>query len=246
MEMVNSVGKCIQRKNVDWFDLEPLEGMVDDILSRLPVKCLLNPIGRGPRHWVAFGPEISEYKVFRFFRSKSDSVIVQPDPEEDNHDIPGSILAVDMEEHFETISLPDTLTELSFLIDFEGCLSVVAVNDIEEPVVIWILKNENESVWEKKCSAGIPYGGMMEDLHSVAARESDIFFITAHFYVILDTYDSSWGVVDFPVFEPNAHAVFPYTESLLPCSGRFAGEEEQSKRSMILVLIVRSVSSLPD
>lgn len=408
MEMVNSVGKCIQRKNVDWFDLEPLEGMVDDILSRLPVKCLLNvkavskffhglissqtfirlhlrrsrdnalyiffpfmPINRNihfidadavvtetitlptdenlsplsmvcsynglicltnfpvAHHsyifqdvpvasleilicnpatrkvcllpkcspseedlgiGVAFGPEISEYKVFRFFRSKSDSVIVQPDPEgalywflrpksksetalppeceiyssrtgtwrcigpvqhhpmgahhvfvnkkvywfipsEENHDIPGSILAVDMEEHFETISLPDTLTELSFLIDFEGCLSVVAVDDIEEPVVIWILKNENESVWEKKCSAGIPYGGMMEDLHSVAARESDIFFITAHFYVILDTYDSSWGIVDFPVFEPNAHAVFPYTESLLPCSGRFAGEKNNQREA---------------
>ncbi|KAJ0959854.1 hypothetical protein J5N97_000440 [Dioscorea zingiberensis] len=111
---------------------------------------------------VAFGPEIKE-----------------------NYDIPGSILSVDMEEHFEVVGLPDTLTELSFLIDFEGCLSVVAVFDKDEPVVIWILKNENEYVWEKKCSA--------------------------------DTDDSSWELVEFEEFEPNAHAVFPYTESLLPC-----------------------------
>ncbi|XP_062018468.1 putative F-box protein At1g19160 [Rosa rugosa] len=401
MEMVNFVGNCIQRKNVEWLDLESFEGVVDNVLSSLPVKCLLNvkavskflrdlirsqafirlhlsrsrenalyiffpfmPINRNiyiidadavvtetvtlptdenlstlsmvcsynglicltnfpvtlysyssqgvavadleilicnpathevgllpkcsPSEedlgiGVAFGPEISEYKVFRFFRSKSNSEIVLPDPEvvpywfllptsrpetvlppeceiyssrtgtwscigpvqhrpmgahhvfvngkvywfipsEENYDIPGSILSVDMEEHFEVVGLPDTLTELSFLIDFEGCLSVVAVFDKDEPVVIWILKNENEYVWEKKCSAGIPYKGMMEELHSVAARESDIFFITAHDYIILDTDDSSWELVEFEEFEPNAHAVFPYTESLLPCSGRFAGE----------------------
>lgn len=138
-------------------------------------------------------------------------------PSEEKHHVPGSILSVDMLEHFEVIGLPEPLTEISYLIDFEGCLSVVAVSKKDEPVVIWILKSENESVWEKKCSASIPYRGMMKVLHSVAARESEIFFITAHDYIILDTYDSSWDLVTFEEFEPNSHAFFPYTESLLPC-----------------------------
>ncbi|PRQ31637.1 putative F-box domain-containing protein [Rosa chinensis] len=368
MEMVNFVGNCIQRKNVEWLDLESFEGVVDNVLSSLPVKCLLNvkavskflrdlirsqafirlhlsrsrenalyiffpfmPINRNiyiidadavvtetvtlptdenlstlsmvcsynglicltnfpvtlysyssqgvavadleilicnpathevgllpkcsPSEedlgiGVAFGPEISEPETVlppecEIYSSRTGTwscigpvqhrpmgahhVFVNGKvywfiPSEENYDIPGSILSVDMEEHFEVVGLPDTLTELSFLIDFEGCLSVVAVFDKDEPVVIWILKNENEYVWEKKCSAGIPYKGMMEELHSVAARESDIFFITAHDYIILDTDDSSWELVEFEEFEPNAHAVFPYTESLLPCSGRFVGE----------------------
>lgn len=41
MEMVNAVSKCFRRKNVEWLDLES-NGVVDNILSGLPVKCLLN------------------------------------------------------------------------------------------------------------------------------------------------------------------------------------------------------------
>ncbi|XP_050370389.1 uncharacterized protein LOC126788439 [Argentina anserina] len=398
--MVNAVSKCTRRKNVEWLDLES-EGVVDNILSGLPVKFLLNvkavsrflrdlirsqafirlhlsrsrenaqyilfpfmPIDRNiyfidadaevtetvslptdeslstlsmvcsynglicltnfpvtldsnsfegetredllilicnpathefdllPKCspskedlgiGVAFGPDICEYRVFRFFHSKLNPEIVRPVqevvqfrildpntrpetvlppeceiyssrtgawsyighvqhrpmgahhifvngkvywfiPSEEKPDIPGSILSVDMGEHFEVIGLPETLTELSFLIDIQGCLSVVTVSDKDEPVAIWILKNENESVWEKKCGADIPYAGMMEELHSVASRESEIFFITARYYTILDTNDSSWDLVEFEEFEFNAHSVFPYTASLLPCTGGFKGE----------------------
>ena len=41
---------------------------------------------------------------------------------------PSSILAVDMEETFRTIDLPKLVPEYSFLVELEGCLSLIALH----------------------------------------------------------------------------------------------------------------------
>ena len=41
---------------------------------------------------------------------------------------PSSILAVDMEENFRTIDLPKVVPECSFLVELEGCLSLIALH----------------------------------------------------------------------------------------------------------------------
>ena len=41
---------------------------------------------------------------------------------------PSSILAVDMEENFRTIDLPKLVPEYSFLVELEGCLSLIALH----------------------------------------------------------------------------------------------------------------------
>lgn len=203
---------------------------------------------------VAFGPGISEYRVLRFFSSKSKSEVIRPEceifssstrtwrsigfvqhcpmgahhafvngkvfwfiPSEEDHNIPGSILSVDLDENFKIIRLPVAVTEHAFLVDLEGCLSLIVVFDDDDIMVIWILRDENESVWEEKCRDCIPYE-TVECLDSVAARKNDIFFITEERYFIFSMIKMSWKELDFEeLFEQHSPVVFTYTESLLPC-----------------------------
>ncbi|XP_062018437.1 putative F-box protein At1g19160 isoform X1 [Rosa rugosa] len=203
---------------------------------------------------VAFGPGISEYRVLRFFCSKSKSDVIHPEceifssssgtwrslgfvqhcpmgahhvfvhgkvfwfiPSEEDHNIPGSILSVGLDEDFRIIRLPVAVTEHAFLVDLEGQLSLIVVFDDDDTMVIWILKDENESIWEEKCRDGIPYE-TVECLDSVAARKTDIFFITEEHYFIFSMIKMSWKETHFKeLFEQHSPVVFTYTESLLPC-----------------------------
>jgi F-box interacting protein len=136
---------------------------------------------------------------------------------EEDHDIPGSILSVDIEENFRTINLPEEVTEHSFLVDLEGCLSLVAVYDEDEIVDIWVLDDSNEPHWERKRSDYVTFSSL-ECVYYVAARKNEIFFITTDHYLIYSLDHATWTELDLEdTFERNLPVVLPFTESLLPC-----------------------------
>ncbi|KAF5730580.1 F-box family protein-related putative isoform 1 [Tripterygium wilfordii] len=221
-----------------------------------------------PVYGVAFGPKINEYKVFRFFHSRSYNpknyhqcevyssgsgcwrdigrVLHRPARScnnfsgsnhvyvngevfwftalENDLTVPGSILAVDWEENFRTISLPVEVTEHSYLIELECCLSLVAMDNEDETVDIWILRHFSESSWEKRSSAIVPFSNY-ECLCSVAAQNSEKFFITSEHYFFYNIDSKTWRELDLAEnFRWNTSVVFTYTESLLRCCGRLVPE----------------------
>lgn len=136
---------------------------------------------------------------------------------EEDHDIPGSILSVDSEDNFRTINLPDEVTEHSFLVDLEGCLSLVAVYDEDEIMDIWVLDDSNEPDWVRKHSDYVAFSSM-ECVYYVAAQKNEIFFITSDHYLIYSLDRAAWRELDLEdIFERNLPVVLPFTESLLPC-----------------------------
>lgn len=136
---------------------------------------------------------------------------------EEDHDIPGSILSVDMEENFRTINLPAEVTEHSFLVDLEGCLSLVVVYDDDEIFDIWVLHNSNEPNWERIQSDYVAFSNI-ECVHFVAARKKGLFFITTDRYLLYNLKRRTWTELDFSdAFEKNLPVVYPFTETLLPC-----------------------------
>lgn len=136
---------------------------------------------------------------------------------EEDHSTPGSILSVDMEDSFKTIELPEEVTAHSFLIILEGFLSLVAVYDDDLIMDVWMLKDANESYWEKKCSAYIEHA-VEECIDSVAGRNNEFFFITTEHYFIFNTDRTTWEQLYLQEgFGQDSPVVFTYTESLLPC-----------------------------
>lgn len=138
---------------------------------------------------------------------------------EEDRETVEDILSVDMEGNFKTIELPDDTTDWSFLIDLDGCLSFIVVNyDDRLYMKVWILKDENESVWELKCWDYTPFADDNELLNSVAARKNEIVFMTTIHCYILNTDKTIWKRIYFAEFiEQDFFIVFPYKKSLLPC-----------------------------
>ena len=62
-----------------------------------------------------------------------------------------SILGIDREEKLIKISLPsEVIAKALFFVDFEGCLSLVSLRDDFNRFDLWVLEDDNESVWVKK------------------------------------------------------------------------------------------------
>ncbi|RVW94786.1 hypothetical protein CK203_029907 [Vitis vinifera] len=119
-----------------------------DIHIRNPAtrEVLLLPQSRGskesPKIGVAFYPRTNEYKVFQFFNPAGKS--------HDKHsecEVYSSITGcwkgiVDMEENFSVIGIPEEATLHTFLVSFEGCLSLVAGNVFDKNRFdMWILQD---------------------------------------------------------------------------------------------------------
>lgn len=148
--------------------------------------------------------------------------------------IPGAILTVDIEETFGTIDLPDAVTEHSYLVDLEGCLSLVVIYDEDEIVNIWSLEDRNEPKWGLICSHNVPFSNVECGLF-VVARKNAIFFITSNHYYIYDLGHRFWRELDLScISEKKFPVAFPYTESLLSCGGRMDPHTEDiSKKGSI-------------
>ncbi|EOY12567.1 F-box family protein-related, putative isoform 2 [Theobroma cacao] len=266
-------------------DVTDLEIRICNPVTR---KALLLPKGSAseekPSIGVAFGPQINEYKIFRFFCAKrislakrqsranrrqcevyssstgswsvigrvpycpmqsshsplgSNHVFVNGKiywfiASDEDHMTPGSILTVDIDENFGTIELPKEVTEHSYLVDLEGCLSLVAVYDEDEIVNIWILEDKDKPKWELKCSDPVPFSND-ECVEFVVARENEIFFITSNHYYIYELDQRFWRELDLnDTSEKKFPVAVAYTESLLSCDGRMDPQTEDisNKRSI--------------
>lgn len=98
-----------------------------------------------------------------------------------DNEIPGAILSVDMEESFGIVLRPEEVSERSFLVDFEGCLALVAVCEYDSLVNIWVLNNDESIDWELEYSHDIPFASMVS-IGSEAVRSGKFFFVTADHY----------------------------------------------------------------
>lgn len=155
-------------------------------------------------------------KVYWFISSEADS------------EIPGAILSVDMEENFRFIPLPEEVCERSFLVDFEGCLALVAVYEYDALVNIWVLNDDGNIDWDLEYSHDIPFASMVS-IESVAVRKGRFFFVTTEHYFLYDPEEMAWWELRFDnEFEKISPVVFTYKESLLPCDGTLGLEEEEN------------------
>ncbi|PON61462.1 F-box domain containing protein [Parasponia andersonii] len=139
---------------------------------------------------------------------------------EEDHEIPGAILSVDIEENFRIIELPEEVTAHAFLIDLDGKLSLVAIYDDDLIMDIWVLRSCSDAdYWDRKCSDYIPYS-IIEDTDAAAGRKNEVFIITTEHYYIYDIDRRVWTELDFEdAFDRNCPNVFSYNESLLPSNG---------------------------
>lgn len=163
-------------------------------------------IGRVPHRPMGSNHVYIDGKVYWFVASKK------------NRDVPGSILSVDMEENFESISLPGFVTEHSFLVDFDGCLSLVVVYDEDLIINIWVLKDSNKSEWDFKCGDAIPYTGI-ECTDSVTVVKGKVFIITTNYLLIFYPKEIIWRKLSLEdELEMEFPVVFKYAQSFLPCN----------------------------
>ncbi|KAK4397699.1 F-box protein [Sesamum angolense] len=147
---------------------------------------------------------------------------------EDDPGTPLRILSVDMNDNFTEIELPTLLHQWSFLIEFEGCLSVVLMDypdsytasQHEDPrpyLEVYKFKNHK---WSLRAKAEME----LMDIHSfnsVAARDNEIFLIIrladdSFCYLIFDMAENSFRTLALSdSFEGYSPVAFPFAESLL-------------------------------
>ncbi|CAH8330682.1 unnamed protein product [Eruca vesicaria subsp. sativa] len=232
---------------------------------------LLLPQGRPsflaePSIGVAYGPDISEYKIFRIFSvgEKNDGeedlllecevyssssgawrsigtvlhlpMYVGLSPHRSDHvfaggkiywlvslEDPGIILSVDMEERFGVIELPhyptylreeDRITVATHLINLGGSLSLVVLHADYFDVWVW-----KDASWVLETEYDFPFEGDEIVLSITSSSENEILWVTeSHLWTYhLDT--RKWNKRGRPPTRFKNPAVFPFTESLLPCTG---------------------------
>ncbi|KAK2984796.1 hypothetical protein RJ640_004621 [Escallonia rubra] len=134
---------------------------------------------------------------------------------------PVSILSVSYNEQFSTINLPYEVTAWSFLIDLEGSLSLVCVDETEIGVDIWVLEDHETSRWSLQGSGELDLENLAY-FDSVVAIKREVFFIirdlfhTSH-YRVYDLDLQAWRTLTFPRYEGYSPVAFPFVKSLLPC-----------------------------
>lgn len=143
---------------------------------------------------------------------------------------PLHILSVDMNDSFTEINLPTRLHEWSFLIELEGCLSVVhltnpglcAVSQNGDPIpYLEVYKFEN-SRWYLRSRAVIDLVNV-HSFNSVASRNNEIFFVIKHedesiCFLVHDFVEGSFTTLDLEEqFEDYCPVAFPFVESLVKC-----------------------------
>ncbi|ESQ49083.1 hypothetical protein EUTSA_v10022358mg, partial [Eutrema salsugineum] len=138
-------------------------------------------------------------------------------------DEPGEILSVDFEGIFSVIQLPiyqgdhkeeDGITEGSYLINYQGDLSIVILHPEDIDIWIWEKNCENYS-WEHKCRVKSPFSD--DDLVlSISSLKNHISYVTERkwCYYNMDTRRWKKGKTDYARFMKTS--MFPFTESLLP------------------------------
>ncbi|CAN7105587.1 unnamed protein product [Brassica rapa subsp. narinosa] len=233
---------------------------------------LLLPQGR-PSVWtepsigVAYGPDITEYKIFRIFcvgrrnAGKGDylyecevyssssgawrgigpvlhlPMYVYFRPHRSAHvfaggkiywlvslkDPAGIMLSVDMEENFEVMELPyystdlrdeDRITVTTYLINLGGSLSLVVLHVDSFDVWEW-----KEASWVLVIEDYLPFMNFCDIVLFMTSSEKEILFVTeSHLWTYhLDT--RKWRKRGRPPTRFTNPAIFPFTESLLPCNG---------------------------
>ncbi|RVW94794.1 hypothetical protein CK203_029909 [Vitis vinifera] len=176
-----------------------VEDILTNILSRLPVKSLLicKSVSKYWRDLICSpsfmhshlvqSRENSSYAFYPSYPSWDDNIplLTKTDGEttqsfldcdgfyfEDGR-LVGHILAVDKEENFSTIRIPEEETMRPFLVNLEGCLCLVARHGLGQ-LDIWALQDSKESVWMKKWSDNIPQNFNIQGLSYVTVQKNEI------------------------------------------------------------------------
>ncbi|KAG2306344.1 hypothetical protein Bca52824_026092 [Brassica carinata] len=230
---------------------------------------LLLPQGR-PSLWtepslgVAYGPDISDYKIFRIFsvgeRNTGEGVLYECEvyssstgawrsigsvphlpmyvflsPHRSSHvfaggkiywlvslEDPGIILSVDMEEHFEVMELPQYSTELrdedritvaTYLINLGGSLSLVVLHADYFDIWVW-----REASWVLVTTDDLPFTDY-EIVLFLTSSEKEILCVTGLHLWTYRFNTRRWKRRGRPPTQFVTPAMFPFTESLLPCNG---------------------------
>ncbi|XP_048633231.1 uncharacterized protein LOC106358751 [Brassica napus] len=135
----------------------------------------------------------------------------------------GAILSVDLEGRFEVIQLSlyegdqkeeDMITEATYLINLQGCLSVVILHP--EHMDVWIRMGSGENVsWILLCQDTTPVGDN-DIVLAMTCLENKIICVTEEKWCCYNIDTRRWkrtnhgGLVNHPT-------VYPFTESFLPC-----------------------------
>ena len=144
--------------------------------------------------------------VYWFSRSRIDGRLV------------GHILAVDREEKFSIIRIPEEETLYPLLVNLEGCLCLVAENGVvENRFDIWALQNSKESVWVKRWSDYMPIF-KIEQFQYIVVRKNEILFGSWKQYLFYNMGTRTWREFNWEYGRVNGFSPpLAYTESLLPC-----------------------------
>ncbi|XP_010508647.1 PREDICTED: F-box protein At5g07610-like [Camelina sativa] len=136
-------------------------------------------------------------------------------------DEPGEILSVDLEGRFQVLNLPeyedvineeDKITEATYLIIFQGSLGLLVLHPGK--MDIWVLKDN----WVLEFRIDTPIRDE-ELVCSVTVLKNKIICVTETHWRIYDVETKIWRKRRGPRTGFWNPAVFPFTESILPCNG---------------------------
>lgn len=144
---------------------------------------------------------------------------------ETNRTVADSILSADWEDNFRKISLPEEIiTRHLFLVDLEGCLSLISIDIAANRFELWVLENSssNDSVWIKKCSDDMPTLEIGYVFSVAVVGKKEILFTLMERYFVYNICSRSWReeLGWGEVLRRRYSTPFEFTESLLPCQSQ--------------------------
>ncbi|KAL2245352.1 UNVERIFIED_CONTAM: F-box/LRR-repeat protein [Sesamum indicum] len=150
----------------------------------------------------------------------------------EDREVPDYILSIDMNNTITRVELPggpddpDEFNIFTFLVDYEGRLALVCVDDDETYVDIWSLIDPSESTWVLEGCAELQIDGFLEGINSIVSVENELLFImkpgfgTSFGFHFLNLADWTWRTPIRRRFRMGSSepVAFRYTESLLRCA----------------------------
>ncbi|KAK4439842.1 hypothetical protein Salat_0319100 [Sesamum alatum] len=151
---------------------------------------------------------------------------------EEDREVPDYILSIDMNDNITKVGLPvcpddpDDFNIFTFLLDYEGHLALVYVDENETYMEIWSLIDPKESTWILEGCAELQIDSFLEGVNSIVSLGKELLFVikpgfdTSFGFHFLNLADWTWRTPVRRKFRIGSSepVAFRYTESLLRCA----------------------------
>lgn len=143
-------------------------------------------------------------------------------------EVPEYILFVDVDGNISKLKLPETdrmeYNLFTFLVDYQGCLALVCVDDDESCLFVWSLMDHDTSSWLFHGGAELVTDSYIDSINSIVSVGQELLFImnpgsaANACFSFLNAEEMTWREINYRLPTAKGEPVgFLYEESLFRC-----------------------------